>query len=108
MKIVFFVLLSFLAIVGVSYIVFEIYYKMTELRNDRVCLVLFPKNEESVDLEFAVRSMVAKSKKLKLDNIICIRDNLDDYHKTQLSLLQKNYPYLKLFTKEEFIKKAGL
>ena len=108
MKIVFFLVLAILAIVGVSYIVFEIYYRLTRLSDDDVCLVLFPKNNDEIDIEFSVRSMIAKADKLSVKNIICITDNLDDYNKKLISLLKKYYPYLRLSSKEDCIKKAGL
>ena len=108
MKIVFFVLLAILAIVGVSYIVFEIYYRLTKLSDDDVFLVLSPKNNDEIDIEFATRSMVAKANKLSVKNIICVTDNLYDYNKKIISLLKKDYPYLGLLSKEDCIKKAGL
>lgn len=108
MKIVFFLVLAILAIVGVSYIVFELYYRLTKISDDDVCLVLYPKNNDEIDIEFSVRSMIAKADKLSVKNIICVTDNLDDYNKKLISLLKKDYPYLRLSSKEDFIKKAGL
>lgn len=109
MKIVFFVILSFLAIVGVSHIVFEIYYRLTKLNDDNVYLLLTPKSSSTLDLEFAIKSMASKARMLKTtNNIICISDELDDYAIKELSLLQKDYSYLTLMQREEFIKKAGL
>lgn len=109
MKIVFFVVLSFLAIVGISHIIFEAYYRLTKIKDDSVYLLLIPKSSNALDLEFVVRSMASKAKMLKSkNNIICINDELDDASIKELSLLQKDYAYLTLMKKEEFIKKAGL
>lgn len=108
MKIVFFVLLTLFSIIGVSYIVFEIYYWLTKLNDDDVYLVLYPKNNDEIDIEFSVRSMIAKANKLNVKNIFCITDDLDDYNKKLVSLLKKDHPYLKLSKKDELIKKAGL
>ena len=109
MKIVFFVLLSFLAIVGVSHIIFELYYRLTKIDDDSVYILLTPKSSATLDLEFALRSMACKAKMLKTkNNIICISDELDDYSLKELSLMQKDYPYLTFMKKEDFIKKAGL
>lgn len=108
MKIVFFVLLAIFAIIGVSYVVFEIYYRLTKIDNDSVCLLINPKSNDEIDIEFSVRSMIAKANKLNIKNIICLTDNLDDYNKKLLSLLKKDYPYLRLLSKEDCIKKAGL
>ena len=108
MKILFFVLLTLLAVIGVSFIVFEFYYRLTKLSDDDVCLVLYPKNNDEIDIEFSVRSMIAKANKLSVKNIICVTDNLDDYNKKLISLLKKDYPYLRLLSKEDCIKKAGL
>ncbi|MBQ2971094.1 MAG: hypothetical protein IJE16_00915 [Ruminococcus sp.] len=109
MKIVFFVILSFLAIVGISHIIFELYYRLTKFNDDDAVVLLFPKDDKSVDLEFSVRSIVAKAQKLgAFKSIVLISDNLSDYSKKELSLLQKDYSYLSVLSKEAFKEKAGL
>ncbi len=111
MKIVLFSILTFLAIIGISHIVFEIYYRFLKLRNDNAFIVIIPDKKNNIDIEFSIRSAIAKSKKLfknGTSNIFIISDNLDENSKKELSLLKKDYEYLQIETKEDFIKKAGL
>lgn len=111
MKIVFFVLLSIFAIVGISHIVFEICYRFFKIRDDDSFIVIIPKRNKEIDIEFKVRSAVAKMKKLFKNgscDIFVLSDDLDCTAVKELSLLQKNYEYLKVVSKKEFIEKAGL
>lgn len=111
MKIVFIALLSIFAIVGISHIIFEIFYHFFKIRDDNSFIVIIPDKNKEIDIEFKVRSAIAKMKKLFKNgscDIFILRDNLDDEVTKELSLLQKDYLYLKILTKEEFIEKAGL
>ena len=111
MKLVLLILISFLAAIGLAHIVVEALYHFVKIKDDNACFLLIPKIDENIDPEFAVRSVVAKAKKLQstgIKNIVCIDSGLDEKTKRELSLLQKDYEYLSVLTPEEFKEKAGL
>ncbi len=111
MKTVFLAIVLFFAIIGIAHVIFEIIYRFFKIRDDDSFVVIIPQKNNEIDLEFKVRSAIAKLKKLFKNgkgNIVVISDDLDEIQKKELSLLEKDYPYLKISTKEEFIKKAGL
>ncbi len=110
MKIVFFILLTFLAIVGVSHIVFEILYRIFRNKNDSTFLLIIP-NKNNISLEFTLRSAVAKMKKLGKNgatDIVLIDDNLSDLQKKELDILKRDFSYLKIMSADDFKEKAGL
>lgn len=110
MKIVFFVILSFLAVVGISHIVFEIYYRITKFNDDCTAMLIIPKIGKSKDVEFTVRSIISKLRKLndlEIKNVVCISDDLNEYTKKELGLLQNDFENLYVLTKQEFIEKVG-
>ena len=110
MKIVFFVLLTFLAIIGASHIVFEILYRLFRNKNDSTFLVIIP-DKKNVDIEFTIRSAVAKMKKLGKNgatDIVLVDDNLGDMQKRELSFLKRDFPYLKIMSAKDFKEKTGL
>lgn len=111
MKIVFLAVLIFFAIVGISHMIFEIFYHFFKIQDDDLFVVIFPKKDKEIDLEFKIRSAIAKTNKLSKNgkgNIFVITDNLDEMQKKELSLLEKDYPYLRILTKEELKEKAGI
>ncbi len=110
MKIVFFVILAFFAIVGVAHITLELLYRFFNTKDDNVILLFVPKKDDYIDMEFAVRSIVAKTKKLGkngIKNIVCIDDNLSDSSKKELCILTRRYPYLTITNSKNFKEKAG-
>ena len=110
MKIVFFILLTFLAVIGVSHIVFEILYRLFRNKNDSTFLLIIP-NENNIDLEFTLRSAVAKMKKLGKNgatDIVLIDDNLSYLQKKELDILKRDFSYLKILSADDFKEKAGL
>ncbi|MBR2715890.1 MAG: hypothetical protein IKB73_06785 [Ruminococcus sp.] len=111
MKIVFFVILAFLAIVGISHIIFEFFYHFSKVKNDNTTLLYIPDPKNTADIEFSLRSVIAKSKKLGknyVSNIVCINDKLDEDFKLQLNILKSECEYLEIMSFKDFIKKAGL
>ncbi len=109
MKIVFFVILSFLAIIGAAHIVFEIIYRFFKIKDDNAFLVLIPK-KNIVDPEFFVRSAVAKVKKLGKDSvlpILCINDYLNETQKHELEVIAKDYSFVKVINTKKLKEKAG-
>ena len=110
MKIVFFILLTFLAVIGVSHIVFEILYRLFRNKNDSTFLVIIPQ-KNNVDIEFTIRSAVAKMKKLGKNgatDIVLIDDNLSYLQKKELDILKRDFPYIKIMSANEFKEKTGL
>ncbi len=110
MKIVFLILLTFLAVVGVSHIVFEILYRLFKNKNDSTFLLIIP-NKNNAYIEFTLRSAVAKMKKLGKNgatDIVLINDNLDDLQKKELDILKRDFSYLKIMSADEFKEKTGL
>ena len=110
MKIVFLILLTFLAVVGVSHIVFEILYRLFKNKNDNTFLLIIP-NENTAYIEFTLRSAVAKMKKLGKNgatDIVLINDNLGDLQKKELDILKRDFSYLKIMSADEFKEKTGL
>ena len=110
MKIVFFILLTFLAVIGVSHIVFEFLYRLFRNKNDSTFLLIIP-NENNIDLEFTLRSAVAKMKKLGKNgatDIVLIDDNLSCLQKKELDILKRDFSYLKILSADDFKEKAGL
>ncbi len=111
MKIVFFSVVVFLAIIGISHIVFELFYRLIKIKDDHSVMILIPHTDKMLDAEFTVRSIIAKLKKLgknPINNIVVISDDLDKKTMQELSFLQKDHGYLQILTKEEFKEKAGL
>ncbi len=111
MKIVFLAIVLLFAIIGIAHIIFEIFYRFFKIRDDDSFIVIIPNKNNEIDIEFKVRSAIAKLKKLFKSgkgNIFVISDNLDEVERKELSLLQKDYPYLTVLTKEELKEKAGL
>ena len=110
MKIVLFVILSFLAIIGAAHITLELLYRFFKIKDDNAILLFAPKQDDLIDVEFALRSIIAKTKKLGkngIKNIVCIDDNLSENSKRELNILQKNYPYLTITNSKSFTEKAG-
>ena len=110
MKIVFFVILSFLAVVGTAHIIFEIIYRFFKIKDDNAFLVLIPK-KNITDPEFFVRSAVAKSRKLGKDAvlpILCINDYLNEKEKLELEVIAKDYSFVKIVNTKNIKEKAGL
>ena len=110
MKIVFFVILTLLAVIGVSHIVFEVIYRFFKIKDDNAFLVLIPK-KNIIDPEFFVRSAVAKVKKLGKDSalpILCINDYLSDIQKHELEVIAKDYPFIKVMSIQNLKEKTGL
>ena len=110
MKILFFVLLTFLAIVGISHIIFEIFYRLFKNENDNTILLIIPK-ENNFDIEFLVRSAVAKIKKLGRNtatDVVLISDNLSEQQKKELDILKRDFSYLKIMNADDFKEKTGL
>jgi hypothetical protein len=110
MKILFFVLLTFFAIVGISHIIFEIFYRFFKNEDDNTFLLIIPK-ENNFDIEFAVRSAVAKMKKLGKNggtDIILLDDKLSAQQKKELDILRRDFSYLKIMSSEDFKEKTGL
>ena len=71
MKILFFVLLTFLAIIGVAHIIFEAFYRLFRNENDNTFLIIIPQ-ENNIDIEFMLRSAYAKMKKLGRLGTACL------------------------------------
>ncbi len=110
MKILFFVLLTFLAIVGVSHIVFEIFYKIFKSENDNTILLIIP-DKNNIDIEFSIRSAVAKMKKLGKNgatDVVLLDDKLSDQQKKELDIIRRDFSYLKIMSAKDFKEKAGL
>lgn len=110
MKILFFVLLTFLAIVGVSHIVFEIFYKIFKSENDNTILLIIP-DKNNIDVEFSIRSAVAKMKKLGKNgatDVVLLDDKLSDQQKKELDIIRRDFSYLKIMSAKDFKEKAGL
>lgn len=111
MKMLFLAIVIFFAIIGIAHIIFEIFYRFFKIKDDDSFIVIIPKKNNEIDIEFKIRSAIAKLKKLFKSgkgNIFVISDDLYEVEKKEISLLQKDYPYLTVLSKEEFIKKAGL
>lgn len=111
MNLIFFIILSLLAVVGGANIVLWIFYHFTKIKDDNAVLLIIPQINKNIDVEFAVRSVIAKLKKLgncSINNIICLSDDLDEITLKKLYLLEKDYQCLYIMTKEDFKEKAGL
>lgn len=111
MKILFFIILSLFAIVGCAHLVFELYYRLTKTNDDNAVFLIIPQADKNIDVEFTIRSVVAKLGKLGnigIDNIICLSDDLDEHTLRKLYLLQDDYECLSVMTKQDFKEKAGL
>ncbi len=111
MKLILLILISFLAAIGLAHIVVEVLYHFVKIKDDSACFLLIPKIDKNIDAEFAVRSVVAKAKRLGstgINNIVCIDSGLDEKTKRELAILQKDYEYLSVLTPDEFKEKAGL
>lgn len=111
MKTVFLALVLFFAIIGIAHLIFEIFYHFFKIKDDDSFIVIIPKKNNEIDIEFKVRSAIAKLKKLFKNgkgDIFVLSDDLYEAQKQELALLQKDYPYLKIVTKEEFKEQAGL
>ena len=110
MKILFFVLLTFLAIIGVSHIIFEICYRFFKNENDNTFLVIIP-SKNNIDIEFAIRSAVAKMKKLGkngVTDIILLDDKLSAQQKKELDIIKRGFSYLRIMSAKDFKEKTGL
>lgn len=111
MKMLFLAIVILFAIIGIAHIIFEILYRFFKIKDDDSFIVIIPNKNNEIDIEFKVRSSIAKLKKLFKSgkgNIFVISDDLSQAEKKELSLLQKDFSYLTVLSKEEFIKKAGL
>lgn len=110
MKILFFVMLTFLAIIGISHIVFEILYAVFKNENDNTFLLIIPQ-KNNIDIEFTVRSAVAKTRKLGrngVSHVVLINDNLSEMQRKELNILKRDFSYLKIMSGDDFKEKAGL
>lgn len=111
MKVVSFAVLIFLAIIGISHIVFELSYRFFKIKDDNSLILIRPKKDRKIDIEFSIRSAILKMKKF-FRNGVCdiyiLKDSLDDNSLKELYYITKDYKYLQLVTKDEFIKKAEL
>lgn len=111
MKFVFFCILAFLSVIGIAHLVFEFCYRFFKVKGDNSYLIICPQKDNITGIEFSVRSAIFKMKKLfkkGVCDIIILSDNLDDDSFRELSLLQNDYGYLQILSKDDFIKKAGL
>lgn len=92
-------LLIFLAIVGLSNLVLSLVYSLSKVKNDGSFLLVIPKIEESIDAEFAIRSVVAKTHRLgknTVQKIIVLDDRLDKGTKKECELICKEYDFVYL------------
>ncbi len=111
MKIAFFIVLTFFAIVGISYTVMSLIYHFLKIKDDNAILLVIPQIDKNFDAEFVLRSVVAKAKQnanCGISQIVCISDNLNEYALKECNLLAKKYEFLHIMTKEQFKEKAGL
>ncbi len=111
MNYVFLVLLVFFAIIGVSQVVLWIIYQFCKIKDDHATVLVVPQINKNFDVEFIIRSVISKARMLQscgIKNIVCIDDDLDSYTKEKLSLLQKDFSYLKVMSKKDFKEEAGL
>lgn len=111
MKILFFIIFAFLGIIGIAHIVFDLSYRLWNLKNDNSYIIIKPDKSDVYDIELSVRSAVYKMKKYfknGICDIIILSDNLDHNSIRKLNLLQKEYEYLQILSKKDFIEKAGL
>lgn len=111
MKMLFLAIVLFFAIIGIAHVIFEILYRFFKIRDDDSFIVIIPNKNNEIDIEFKVRSAIAKLKKLFKSGkgkIFVLSDDLNEAEKKELSLLQKDYPYLSVLSKEDFKEKTGL
>lgn len=111
MKLVLLILISLLAAIGLAHIVVELLYHFVKIKDDNATFMVIPKIDKNIDAEFAVRSVIAKAKRLQstgIKSIVCIDNGLDEKTRRELTLLKKDYEYLSVLTPEEFKEKAGL
>ena len=91
--------------------IIEIMYHFVKIKDDNSTFLLIPQIDKNIDVEFAVRSVITKNKKLGkigINNIVCIDNGLDERTKKELLLLQNDYECLSVLTPSQFKEKAGL
>ena len=104
MKIFLLCILSFFAMIGIAYVVFALYLKLTSFKDDG-SVVVITKLENSLDPEFYIRSLIAKAKRsfgLNIRKIVIIDNGFDDKTKKELALVLKDYDYISVMTREDF------
>ncbi len=110
MNYVFLVILIFFASIGVSTLTLHILYHFSKVKDENSTILVIPDINKNLDVEFTLRSLISKIRLLgcPIQSIICIDENLDTDTKKRISLMAKDFSYLKLMTKEEYKKEAGL
>ncbi len=111
MEFVLLTLLTFFAIIGISHLILSIAYYFTKIKDDNSTFLVIPRIDKNFDVEFTLRSICAKVRwlgKSAPQHIVCLSDNMDEKSKLECELLTRDFEYIEIMTKEEFLKKAGL
>lgn len=110
MNYVFLAILIFFAAVGVSTLTLHILYHFSKVKDENSTILVIPDINKNIDVELTLRSVISKIRLLgcPIKNVVCIDENLDTETKRIITLMAKDFSYLKLMTKEEFKKGAGL
>ncbi len=111
MKFVFAAILIFFAIIGISHIVFSVFYHFIKLKDDNAVILVIPDITKNTDVEFVLRSLAFRVKKLGncgINQIVCIDNGFDKKTARECELVCKDYDYITIMTNEEFKQKAGL
>ena len=104
MKIFFLCVLIFFAILGIAHLVFAFYQKLVDVQ-DSGGAVLILKPQSSIDPEFYIRSIVAKTKRsfgLSVNKILILTDSLSEKTKKEIRVFCKKYDYISVISEEKY------
>lgn len=111
MKFLFAIILVFFAVIGISHVVFSIYYHFMKIKDDNALILIIPDINKETDVEFVLKSLASRVKKMGnsgIKEIVCINNGFDTKTLRECELVCKDYDYITIMTKEQFKEKAGL
>lgn len=107
MYLIFWIIFTFFAVVGVANIIMSLVYYLTKIKDDSSMLLVIPKIDDQIDAELVLRSAAAKVRRLGKNHpqqVICINDGLDDETKKICEYVCKDYSYIKMMSSDELSK----
>ncbi len=103
-------ILAFFAVVGICESCRSIVRFFTKSDNDREILLIEPIYQKQEDAEYILRSAAQRVKwmgKNGPDRVICIDCNMDSETRKMCEIVQRDYPFIELYTREEFFNKLS-
>lgn len=99
-------ILSFFSVVGVCSFCKGIINTITKSKNENGIILIEPIFEKQEDAEFLLRNAAQRVKwmgKYGPDKIICLDCNMDSETKKLCQMVCRDFPFIELYSKEEFL-----